>query len=661
MTRIGRCVGFTSVDVPLERGAIRFTRQSMRQQAHTPNRQRAAAIFSAPWLHRVYAVCLAAMCFGVLAAHVQFGFERIRVRLAVPRTSQEATTIVALPDLTRLAGLPVAIVARLRGGLEPTRLTVTLDETPVAAIVVPAHDTVRLDAQTLLDGGVGHELRLSGNRTDWQVDYLEIGNAHGYAGRLFSFGILPRGHPGAAVPVWLAGLIALSLLVLRPRVSRPTTRLARVALRVGVGLVLFVFGLTMLADEVTPYKIVLSPAIFLLGIAVLYADFVETDLVARGKRALPLLPHAVVALLVLWAVAQFYQPTTGFTRLIMFGREFEPLSVPALHEVPHAVEWDIGYDGQFYAQLALDPLLRDPATAEAVDGPAYRGRRIFLPWVAYVLGLGQPWFVIQAYALLNVFSWALLAWLLLRWLPPGSVRATLAWTACVLTSGLLESMRESLTDGPSVLLIALGIAAIETNRRWLAAITLGISGLARETNLLSGVLVLPFKRLSGRPFIALAAQALVVLLPLTLWIAYLAHLGFTAGSGPRNFAMPLSAYAGKWTASIEHVRSSSAGLTQWLTLLGVIALTTQGVVLAWIRDWRNPWWRVGASYAALMLVLGPAVWEGEPGAITRLILPMTIAFNVLLPTSRWFWPLWVLGNINLAQGPVAIGLDHLLR
>jgi hypothetical protein len=29
---------------------------------------------------------------------------------------------------------------------------------------------------------------------------------------------------------------------------------------------------------------------------------------------------------------------------------------------------------------------------------------------------------------------------------------------------------------------------------------------------------------------------------------------------------------------------------------------------------------------------------------------VTFAFNMLLPGSRWFWPLFVLGNANILQG-----------
>jgi hypothetical protein len=56
---------------------------------------------------------------------------------------------------------------------------------------------------------------------------------------------------------------------------------------------------------------------------------------------------------------------------------------------------------------------------------------------------------------------------------------------------------------------------------------------------------------------------------------------------------------------------------------------------------------LGASYAALLVVLGDAVWEGYPGAALRVLLPMTLAFNVLLPRGGK-WRAWlVLGNLSV--------------
>ena len=47
------------------------------------------------------------------------------------------------------------------------------------------------------------------------------------------------------------------------------------------------------------------------------------------------------------------------------------------------------------------------------------------------------------------------------------------------------------------------------------------------------------------------------------------------------------------------------------------------------------------------MALGDAVWEGYPGAVSRVLLPMTLAFNVLLPRGRKWWVLLLLGNLTV--------------
>lgn len=66
----------------------------------------------------------------------------------------------------------------------------------------------------------------------------------------------------------------------------------------------------------------------------------------------------------------------------------------------------------------------------------------------------------------------------------------------------------------------------------------------------------------------------------------------------------------------------------------------------YVRAPANPWWRVGVAYGVLLLFLGPWVWSGY-WAACRAVLPLTIAFNLLLPANRAFWPLLILGNLSL--------------
>jgi len=79
----------------------------------------------------------------------------------------------------------------------------------------------------------------------------------------------------------------------------------------------------------------------------------------------------------------------------------------------------------------------------------------------------------------------------------------------------------------------------------------------------------------------------------------------------------------------------------------LVALTAQCLFFVLRPRWREAWWRAGIGYAVLLVVLGDAVWEGYPGAASRVLLPMTLAFNILVPRGRAWWVLLLLGNLTV--------------
>jgi hypothetical protein len=603
-----------------------------------------------------FSILLAAVCVAVLATRVETEFRRYRyIVRSSSLAAQEPTVVVALPDLSRLAGKPTAIVLRLRGADEPVDVNISLDETPVTRVTVPARREVRVDAATQAGVGPGQQLILTGTRLGWQLASVEVGNVYGFSNRIPQFVIVPRERDrDRGIPLWGLALFAIGALLVQPKIDWPRTRPTRIVFRTAAGLVMALFAATLFAQYFTAYRILLLLDTFILCVAVLYAEplsrvwYRVQPYVFRFVPILgPYLPHLAVASVVLWGVGQLYRPATGFTTLILFGGQFEGTALPAVRAVPHHIEAGAGYDGQFYAQLALDPFLRSEEITSAVDNPGYRGRRILLPWTAYVLGLGQPWYVLQVFALLNVICWLLLGIVLFRWLPARSIYATLAWIAIMFGEGLLASMRHSLVDGPSMLLLALAVRAVEDNRRGMATAILAASGLARETNLIGSVILVPEKPGTLK---VLILRAFLVVAPFALWTAYLWTLQFSSDLGARNFDWPAVAYFDKWRVAVDALEREGWATYAKFSVFGLVGLTTQALVLIGLRKWRSAWWRLGIAYVVLMLFIGPAVWEGHPGAIARVLIPMTVAFNVLLPRNRWFLPLWALGNLGIFYG-----------
>jgi hypothetical protein len=107
----------------------------------------------------------------------------------------------------------------------------------------------------------------------------------------------------------------------------------------------------------------------------------------------------------------------------------------------------------------------------------------------------------------------------------------------------------------------------------------------------------------------------------------------------------------------------AALLTRWMPLTSVrgtacwaACLFSHGLLwsvrfsLLVRREYLAPWWRVGAAYAGLMLLLDPVLANPLTGAITRVLLPLTVSFNVLIAGERrpaHFWTWWVAGNLHV--------------
>lgn len=364
--------------------------------------------------------------------------------------------------------------------------------------------------------------------------------------------------------------------------------------------------------------------------------------------------HLAVVFVFLATVASYYHAPYGFTEFLHLPVDHhDEYELASIRAVPHLENQDGGYDGQFYARLAVDPLLVDPAIDKTLDEPAYRARRILFSWTAYALGFGRPAWVLEVFALQNVVAWLVMAWLLLRWLPLGSGRTFALWCGCLLTHGMLSSVSNALLDAPSVVLLAAAIVATERGRPWLTTIVLAVSGLARETNLLGTTMLARFVGPSAKSVWRAAAWIVVALIPTLLWTDYLRSIyrhGSLATAGA--VTTPLVGMFWKISTIVRDLKSS--GLTVWTTfnICAVVAFVTQVGVVAWLvaTSWREraPWLMLAASFGALGLFAHPVVWAGAPGAITRVALPMTIGFNVLARGRSW--PLVALGNLAVVPG-----------
>jgi hypothetical protein len=367
-----------------------------------------------------------------------------------------------------------------------------------------------------------------------------------------------------------------------------------------------------------------------------------------------------LVILFLASVARFYHPGQGFTALLGLPADNDD-EAPALRAIPHAVSPTVSYDGQFYVQRALDPLLEDPEVDRAMDLAPFRARRILFSWTAYVLGLGRPAWIVEVYALQNVVCWLALAVLLTRWIPFTSGRGLALWTACLFGHGMLWSVRLSLLDGPSVLLIACAVALAEGGHVLWSAALVGIAALGRETNVLGAVAQrFPTDRSGWRN---LTIAVVLIALPALIWQDYLRSIyRSTMLAGTDELVRPFAGIGPRWMIAVNGVLRHGLFSSYAVPFVLLFGLAVQAAYLIVRHEYQSAWWRVGALYAVLMVLVDPVLADPNTGAITRVLLPMTVGFNVLLagdmPAAR-FWPWFICGNLSLLLANTVLPLSPL--
>lgn len=369
-------------------------------------------------------------------------------------------------------------------------------------------------------------------------------------------------------------------------------------------------------------------------------------------------PVALAAFAFLLRVyAGIWTPEHGITKFLRVGREFDDRGTAVFRATPKFIDpypahrW--GFDGQLYAEMALDPLLLDPRLHVALDHPPYRGQRILLSWLAWLLGLGQPFWILNAFAAVNLLFWIGFAGLAGRLFAPHGWSGLAGYAAILLTCGLIESMQASLTDLPSFTLI---LAALMVGGSAGAGI-LALAALVRSTSLIGFVGLAEFRPPWREMVRKNLVRGLIATVPLGLWVGYVLwrfwgrEVGFDGG----NLALPFRGMMEKLGEFSVTALHGSIRWHRWFfeiyksyelhAVLTVISVLVQSVFVVLNREWRNPLWRWAAVVVVYFWCISFLSWESH-FTITRHALPITLVFNLLLaarPTKAWLvW--FLLGN-----------------
>jgi hypothetical protein len=225
-------------------------------------------------------------------------------------------------------------------------------------------------------------------------------------------------------------------------------------------------------------------------------------------------------------------------------RVSNPAEVPAaLTVLPDSM----GYDGQAFYRLALDPFTTvDEDYGITLGDPAWRQQRILYPLLVWCIAQGDPaqtaiWLIGVSLAALGAVGW--LAGDLARLL--GRHAAT--GLPVAFYPGFLYSLSRDLAEPLTAALVLLGIAFFLRGRHARAALATSLAVLARETSLLvpAGMgIVLLWRSMRGRGE-ERWPTALLYLAPLLVYLGAQLLLARVWGSlpvlhGAQDFQLPFS-------------------------------------------------------------------------------------------------------------------------
>ena len=361
--------------------------------------------------------------------------------------------------------------------------------------------------------------------------------------------------------------------------------------------------------------------------------------------------YASAALLLVFGITTMREPGRGFTKIIHFGTSFAGQQLPVVKRLRVALTPGAGYDGQFYAQLAVTPNVQSPEVRVAMDDLRYRGQRILLPVIAHVLGAGDPWWILQIYALLNVVCWAVLAWLLHGLTASRGYAGLLCWVVVMFSLAVLENVHLALTDLPAALSIVAALVCLQRDWLWRAGCFLSLAGLVRETSLLAALALMPVAWRDFAIWRKRIGPLLLAILPVCFWYLYLRLCTPATGplGGVANFDWPGLALLHELNVCAQAIIQGEAHYRHIFAPLAAAGFAYQSfAILRTSVTAPTTWALMGAPFAVLFWFLGENVWEGY-WAVARACLPMTIAYCLIIPSDRYFiWRL-LLPNLCLVH------------
>ncbi|MBP0019646.1 MAG: hypothetical protein J7647_19100 [Cyanobacteria bacterium SBLK] len=184
----------------------------------------------------------------------------------------------------------------------------------------------------------------------------------------------------------------------------------------------------------------------------------------------------VIIIFLFLYILKFSGNITGFFRI----GDVLPLSPFLNSQDAFIYQGELGYDGQQFLSIAFDPFLQNEDTIAALDHPLYRYRRIFYPFLAYILGLGNARLIPYIMVAINGACIVAIAFLCgLYWQEEREKMWRSLLVLCIPGCWMVFSL--STSDLLSSLLLVSSLYCYKKNKPILTATSLSLACLTRET------------------------------------------------------------------------------------------------------------------------------------------------------------------------------------
>lgn len=315
-----------------------------------------------------------------------------------------------------------------------------------------------------------------------------------------------------------------------------------------------------------------------------------------------------------------------------------------------------GYDGQFYATVASDPLFLHADTRKGLDKANYRATRILVPLAAWLLAGGHGAVAVVVYQLLCWLLAVAAVCVVAFWLHADG--RSVWWAGLlVFNAGIATSILRSTPDAAALSLLLAALVAAHTRRGALPTVLATLATVARETFYLgaAALAIDAFRRGDRRGALRLALVPLAVF---GAWKLFLrSRVGISINVLRSNFGAP---FAWLPTKAARVLAAGALGSAETWGFLAVLAtFVAVGVVLLRDRE-RDATWLLFVAFGCIAALASLNVYA-EVYAYGRVLIATPFLALPIASRLRSAWERWTVRSVPIlfAVSGLLLVRDHL--